>query len=184
MRTGEDFPRFLLTLKEIKEHKTNTLILDLRNNSGGDDSYGALLYSYLPSSSFHFFPWEGANKQIRPQKEWKFTGKIIFLINGLTFSTASNFAAIVQSNNRGLLIGEETGGSYYAGAAGETYITVLPNSDIRITFPKDRYDNPVKPIKENGHGVIPDYIVKPTLKNVINHEDVQLNYALKLAKKQ
>ncbi len=185
MRTGEDFQRFLATsFKEINEHKTKTLILDLRNNSGGDDAYGALLYSYLANRPFHFFPLESSTEEIRPQKEWNFTGKIIFMINGLTFSTASNFAAIAHSNVRGIFIGEETGGAYYGGAAGETFTTVLPNSDIRITIPKDRYDNPVKPIKEKGQGVLPDYTIKSTLKDVIAHEDAQLDYALKLAKKQ
>lgn len=184
MRTGEDFQRFLATaFKEINGHKTKTLILDIRNNSGGDDAYGALLYSYLADRPFHFFPLESSGEEILPQKEWNFTGKIIFINNGLTFSTASNFAAIAQSNDRGVFIGEETGGAYYGGAAGETFTAVLPNSDIRITIPKDRYDNPVKPVDEEGRGVIPDYMVKLKLNDVIAKEDVQLKYALKLAKK-
>jgi hypothetical protein len=184
MRTGEDFPGFLEnSFREIEDKKVKTLIIDLRNNSGGDDAYGALLYSYLVDRPFQFFPLQDTVSQLQLPGKWSYTGRVIFLINGLSFSTTSNFAAIAKSNDRGEFVGEETAGAYYGGSAGETYMTVLPNSHIRITIPKDPYDNPVKPIKNRDRGVIPNHVVKPTLREIIQNDDVQLNYAFELAGK-
>lgn len=183
MRTDEDFPEFLAaSFKEIRDRNVKTLILDLRNNSGGDDANGALLYSYLTDKPFRFFSLQDTVSPPQLPARCGFTGKVIFLINGLSFSTTSNFAAIAKSNGRGELVGDETGGAYYGGSAGETYVTVLPNSHIRVTIPKESYDNPVRPMEEKGNGVIPDYLVQPTLEEVIQHVDVQLNYAVDLAR--
>lgn len=183
MRTGEDFPGFLAaSFKELKTKKVEKLIIDLRNNPGGDDVYGSLLYSYLTDKPFQF-PI-GDKVQLQGPGEQNFQGEVIFIINGVSFSTASNFAAIAKSNERGVFVGEETAGAYYGGSAGETFSTVLPNSHIRITIPKERYDNPVKPVKATDRGVMPDHMVKPTLREVIQNEDVQLKFALELASKE
>ena len=112
--------------------------------------------------------------------EWNFNGKVIFIINGLSFSATSYFAGIARSNDRGVFVGEETGGAYYGGSSGEIYRTVLPNSNIRLNIPKDVYANPEKSIGAKDRGVIPDYIVIPSIRDIIKNRDVQLNYALEL----
>lgn len=53
---GDDFPKSLESaFKSLQERKTKTLIIDLRNNGGGHDQYGAMLVSYLMSSPFRYF---------------------------------------------------------------------------------------------------------------------------------
>ncbi|MDO7874377.1 S41 family peptidase [Hymenobacter sp. ASUV-10] len=41
--------------RQLRARGTKSLILDLRNNEGGNDSYGTLLYSYLASKPFRYY---------------------------------------------------------------------------------------------------------------------------------
>jgi C-terminal processing protease CtpA/Prc len=43
------------TFKTLREKGTETLIIDLRGNGGGDDMYGAMLVSYLTDKPFRYF---------------------------------------------------------------------------------------------------------------------------------
>lgn len=180
------------SFNEINSKKISNLIIDLRGNAGGEDGYGALLYSYLASEPFKYFSSIESTKskmQLKdnpllglqqPQKN-NFNGKVLFLINGLCFSTTADFCSIAKSNNRGKFIGEETGGGYYGNTSGSTLKVQLPNSKINITIPQLKYVNDVAKAKYKDRGIIPDYIILPTINEVIYHKDVQLDFALKLA---
>lgn len=53
---GATFPRRLReAFASITSMGVNTLIIDLRGNEGGTDSYGALLYSYLATAPFRYY---------------------------------------------------------------------------------------------------------------------------------
>ncbi|ULQ51749.1 S41 family peptidase [Flavihumibacter fluvii] len=190
----QDFRDFLATsFKEIISKRISNLIIDLRGNAGGADKYGALLYSYLTYKPFkYFYSIESTTSKIslkedsllgiqQPQNN-SFNGKVLFLINGLCFSTTADFCSIAKSNNRGKFIGEETGGGYYGNTSGQTTTTELPNSKISIKIPKFKYLNDVVKAKDNDRGIIPNYTILPTIDEVMLHKDVQLNFALKLAK--
>lgn len=190
----QTFKDFLDTsFKEINSKRISNLIIDLRGNAGGADEYGALLYSYLANKPFKYFSTiESTTSKIQlkenhllgiqqPQNN-SFTGKVSFLINGLCFSTTADFCSIAKSNNRGKFIGEETGGGYYGNTSGQITTTELPNSKITIKIPKFKYVNHVAKAKYKDRGIIPNYTILPTIDEVILHKDVQLNFALKLAK--
>lgn len=191
----QNFRAFLDTsFKEINSKKTNTLIIDLRGNGGGRDEYGALLYAYLANKPFKYFlTIESATGKIsseenqllgiqQPQKNC-FTGKLLCLINGLSFSTTADFCSIARSNNRARFVGEETGGGYYGNTSGSTTKLQLPNTKINIIIPQFKYVNDVTKTKYPDRGIIPDYTILPTIDEVILHKDVQLEFALKLANK-
>ncbi|NBA86537.1 hypothetical protein GVN16_12235 [Emticicia sp. CRIBPO] len=188
-----NFREFLETsFKEINTRKISTLIIDVRNNGGGADDYGALLYSYLTGKPFKYFASKSSVTSAvtlqenpllgfqQPQKN-NFTGNILFLINGVSFSTTADFCSIARSQNRGKFIGEETGGGYYGNTSGKSVTITLNNSQIEVTIPQFKYVNDVKKAKYKDRGTIPDYIVLPSIEDVILNKDVQLNYALKLA---
>lgn len=189
----QNFRDFLdASFKEINSRKANKLIIDLRRNAGGTDAYGALLYSYLTDKPFKYFSSiESTTTKIslqensllglqQPQNN-PFTGEVYFLISGLSFSTTADFCSIAKSNNRGKFIGEETGGGYYGNTSGETTKIELPNSKIEIIIPKFKYVNDVIKSNYKDRGVVPDYIINPTIEDVISHKDVQLNFVIKLA---
>ncbi|MBO0862660.1 MAG: hypothetical protein J2P21_30000 [Chloracidobacterium sp.] len=53
---GRDYPQWMEdTFKTLREKGTTVLILDLRDNGGGDDMYGAMLVSYLTDKPFRYF---------------------------------------------------------------------------------------------------------------------------------
>ncbi len=189
----QNFKDFLDTsFKEIRSKKISNLIIDLRGNAGGDDEYGASLYSYLANKPFKYFSTiESTKRKItlkensllgvqQPQNN-NFSGKVFFLINGLCFSTTADFCSIAKSNNRGKFIGEETGGGYYGNTSGQITTTELPNSKIVIKIPLFKYVNDVRKAKYPDRGIIPDYTITPTISDVVQHKDVELNFALKLA---
>lgn len=190
----QNFRDFLDTsFKEINSKRISNLIIDLRGNAGGSDEYGALLYAYLANKPFKYFSTiESTTSKIqlkenpllgilKPQNN-SFNGKVLFLINGLCFSTTADFCSIAKSNNRGKFIGEETGGGYYGNTSGQITTIELSNSKIIIKIPKFKYVNDVAKAKYPNRGIIPEYAIIPTISEVILHKDVQLNFALKVAK--
>ena len=53
--TGDDYPRWIEdTFRNLREKGTKTLIIDLRGNGGGEDSYGVMLVSYLTDKPFRY----------------------------------------------------------------------------------------------------------------------------------
>ncbi|MFL9484259.1 S41 family peptidase [Chitinophagaceae bacterium LWZ2-11] len=188
--THENFKAFMaLSFKELNEKNVSKLIVDIRDNKGGDDGNGALLYAYLTAEPFHYFESKASTTKkgesheldLQQPQENNFTGKVEFLISGKTFSSAADFAAIARSNKRGIFIGEETGGGYYGNTSGARATVILPNTHIRVNIPLDKYVNAVIKTKYKDRGTIPDYIIVPDIKDILENRDTQLNYALQVA---
>lgn len=187
------FNRFLQTsFTNIGRRQCSTLIIDLRNNGGGRDGNGAALFSHLTDKPFFYYAslesvqrkaLIGEHPQLRVQQPaaTSFPGRVYFLINGNSFSATAEFASVARSGKRGLFIGEETGGGYYGNTSGDDTLLVLPATKIRVDIPLIRYTMSVHPAEYPDRGIIPDYSVLPSFSDVINHKDVQLEYALKLA---
>ncbi|WP_247237411.1 S41 family peptidase [Telluribacter sp. SYSU D00476] len=54
--TQQDFPAFLKeTFRVIASKGIKNLVIDLRNNQGGSDEYGALLFAYLTGEPFRYY---------------------------------------------------------------------------------------------------------------------------------
>lgn len=104
------------------------------------------------------------------------------MINGRSFSTTAEFCSIAKSNKRGLFIGEETGGGYYGNNSGSSTIITLPNSGIKIFIPTTKYIMAVNKTEFPDRGIFPDYEIIPAMDDILNNNDVQLNFAFKLAR--
>jgi hypothetical protein len=191
-RTKENFENFLAeSFKELKDKKVTKLIIDLRENGGGEDTNGLLLYRYLTDKPFQYYSSLSSTKHIildhpnlvkQQPEENNFTGKVEFLISGKSFSGAAEFSSIARTNSRGVFIGEETAGAYYGNTSGSKFALVLPNTRIRINIPLTKYVMAVKKIRYKDRGVIPDFTIVPTMNDYLQHRDVQMDYALKLIK--
>jgi Peptidase family S41 len=191
----KDFKGFLdSSFKAINTKKITSLVIDLRNNGGGEDEYGSLLYSYLTDKSFRYYETlkttqrlldknEDPNLQIVLPSKNPYLGKVFFLTNGNSFSTTAEFCAIAKSNDRGVFIGEETGGGYYGNTSGTSTMLTLPHTKIKVEIPMLKYVMAVKPTKFKDRGIIPNYIVVPSINDILTDHDSQLEQALNLARK-
>ncbi|MGZ4001248.1 MAG: S41 family peptidase [Mucilaginibacter sp.] len=193
-RTKENFAKFLAaSFKELKDKKIAKLIIDLRENGGGEDTNGLLLYRYLADKPFQYYASLNSTKRVitdhpnlavqEPENN-NFTGKVEFLIGGKSFSGAAEFSSIARTNSRGVFIGEETAGGYYGNTSGSKIALILPNTKIRVNIPLTKYVMAVKKAKYKDRGIIPDYIIVPTINDYIHQKDVQMDFALKLANKE
>lgn len=122
------------------------------------------------------------NKNLKIQKPQKdhFSGNVYVLINGASFSVTAEFAAVSHFLKRATFIGEETGGAYYGNNSGTFVIVTLPNSKLNIGIPMIAYYTAVRGYPFKDRGVIPDYKVVPTAKNIISGEDPVLEFSMKL----
>lgn len=105
------------------------------------------------------------------------------LINGNTFSTAADVAAILHSKQRAIFIGEETGGGYYGNSSGYYITAILPATQFRVRIPLVGYETNVRNNVPVGRGVIPQYPVEPKIEAIISGRDSELNFTFDLIQK-
>jgi hypothetical protein len=61
---GLDYPDFLIqTFRTLQEKKTESLIIDVRDNGGGRDDYGEMLYAHLAAGPFQYYDRLQMNKE-------------------------------------------------------------------------------------------------------------------------
>lgn len=175
---------------EIIQSKTENLIIDLRNNQGGDVKNGVLLLSFLLNKPFKVVneynclksgkqsdckgPAQGLH---RPEKN-RFQGKLYVIVNGGSFSNSVIVASCLKINSSAIFVGSETGGNPNV-LAGYTKNYKLPNSKIRVEIPAKQF---VLTSLENndGRGLIPDYIVTENIEDYLQLTDKSLNFILSL----
>jgi hypothetical protein len=139
----------------------------------------------IPEKDGTFTVREKYNKTLAkqyPQKD-RFAGKVYFLVNGGSASSAGEFSAVAQSNRLGVFVGEETQGNYTGDNGGEFIPLILPQTRIFVNIPLLYYDNAVVPPAQVGRGAIPDYIVPINLKDLLSGTDTQLNFVYDLIRK-
>ena len=187
-----DYPAFLeKTFKRIKQDKVQKLIIDLRENGGGRDAYGVMLYSYLTKQAFRYYSYLEKDKKklsgkpglgIQRPAALPYSGAVWILTSGNTFSAAAEFCAVAYSNHRATFIGEETGGGYEGNHSGQMIQVELPSSKVRVWIPTIKYVMDVIPAKYPGHGIIPHLQVQPSPEEYLHHEDRVLKEALSEAR--
>lgn len=190
--------------KAIEKNKTENLILDLRNNQGGKSTYGAYLLSYLLDKPFAYVKeyfivrktqmnskdnrlkkrLVNSTRKTKPNKN-SFSGKVFLLINGGSFSNSGIISSILETLKRAVIIGDETGGNKSVLTSSfsiKTY-TTLPNT--KIVCDKPDYSTIIRDIDLNdGHGVFPTHKVIPTINDIINSNETELNFTLDLIRRK
>jgi len=138
---------------------TECLIIDLRQNGGGDPAEVALIASYL----FGTDPVHLNDLYWRPTNEthqwwtsaWvpgrRLTGKDVYILtSSRTFSAAEEFTYDLKNLKRATVIGETTGGGAHPGGPRRI------NDHFFVNVPSGRAINPVTKTDWEGKGVEPD----------------------------
>ncbi len=128
----------------------------------------------LASKEFKF------TREQKPSKK-SFNGTVYILTDGLCLSSCSDFVAIMQSNKKAKIIGEETGGGYQGNTSGLIPSEQL-NSGLIIDVPLLLYFNRVAKNKNLGRGTIPDIKLKPAF-DALNDDKIYLNKVIEIIKR-
>lgn len=110
-------------------------------------------------------------------KSNRFKGKLYVITNGGCFSATSLLSTNLQSSQRAMFIGEETGGANNGCVAGFLPSFSLPKSKLTIRFGLLLCKTPYK-TKVDGRGIFPDKEIIPTLQDRINGKDPELQWIL------
>ena len=195
------------SFEKINESGVENLIVDLRDNGGGADDYGIEFVTYLADSDFNYFDkievtehYASQSDRVKSEngfhywpdhpglKKWspnenRFEGNVYVLINGMSFSTTADVASVLFDNKWATFIGQETGGGAYGNTSGHSTSIRLPHSKIVVDLPYWMYFTALKNKYPKGRGVIPNYIITPSIKEFINNVDVEMEKALSLIRK-
>jgi hypothetical protein len=156
---------------------SNAVIFDLRKNNGGSPDMIKFILSYFFDKPTHLndLYWREGDRTEEFWTNEKVDGKrmsdvpIYVLTSSKTFSAGEEFTYNVQTQKRGVIIGEVTGGGANPGG------TFPAGNGFIIFIPTGRAINPITKTNWEGVGVKPD-IETPA--------DDALDKALKLAKEE
>jgi len=138
----------------ISSNQVDKVIIDLRNNGGGNSSIINPLLSYLKNSSFNQ------------------NGKLFVIIGNHTFSSALLNAISFKQNTNCLLVGEPTGGK--PNCYGEVRTFTLPNSGITAQYCVKYFTT----VNGNPESLFPDYNIDLTGQDYLNGRDPDLDFIL------
>lgn len=196
----DDFSDQLETIfSHIAQQQLNALIIDIRNNTGGNTDTATELARYIANKPFRLvssmteklnddnrglFGYKGQpgemhstelHDYVEPMKKSKlFDGDVVVLIGPATYSAAIVFAMTVQDNRFGLLAGQPTGG--FANQSAQGNLFNLPHSQLRA------YVATRLLVRPSGNpevtAVMPDLLVEDTLEDLQGAVDTALQRVL------
>ncbi|EAY27138.1 S41 family peptidase [Microscilla marina] len=231
---GQRFSRYLRrSFKKIHRHKIQNLVIDLRNNAGGEMLYANGLFAYLYGEPYMFLDrievatnkpldflkytnWDkidihdtkyleeqaqdstikkdGVNYVVKtnyydfleiqyPRRKRVFKGNVYVLMNRKSYSATCLFASLLYSTERATFIGEEAGGGAQ-GLNGGTFLDVtLPHTYLNLVVPLEKWVKIPQNYPHLNRGIIPHYVVQPSIMERVNKEDKVMEFTLqKIAK--
>ncbi len=175
--------------------KTDALVIDIRNNGGGDSGLGYRILSHLTDKPFKTSRWrtrsyrpsfrawgapedwhDGGAGERNPQGAKLYAKPVAVLTGPRTYSAAEDFAVAFDVMRRGKILGEATGGS-----TGQPLFFDLPGGGrARVCTKRDSYPDGREFV---GAGVQPHVAVAQTVADFRANRDSVLEAALAELKK-
>ncbi len=166
---------------KIKSNQIQHLIIDLRDNGGGDPYCASYLLQHIADKPFQYYKkgisaYEDLQQEILPHKN-KFSGKPILLINGRCFSSTGQFCALVKANDFGIFVGKETGATYRCNSTARPF--ELTNTGVTPYIATRTYEAAVSTLPKDK-GILPDYQPKSSISDLLKHKDVDMEFSIRL----
>lgn len=149
------------------------LIIDLRDNTGGNSLNGELICRYLIEQPQNACV---SHLTIKPKKN-HYTGNLYVLIGTETFSAAESFAIDLKESGNAVFVGTPT-----AGDTGNGPEMFQSENGIAFRIPTREPRLSQKGFPLEGEGVQPDYYVEQTVEDYLHGIDTQMEYVLSLIK--
>ncbi len=171
--------------------QTTALVIDLRNNTGGNSGYADYILQHLTKDPIPLRTWYSpmyiaafASWGIKQEKYCQeggwlspvdkpiYTQPVVLLVNGSTYSSPENFCADFRDIKRGTIIGTPSGGSTGNGVV----VSVIPGLlDAWICSKEDRYADGSPFV---GVGILPDIEVVENAQDYLEGRDLLLEKAV------
>ncbi len=184
-RSFQDIPKMELfadsMFRELHSQNISNLIIDIRNNGGGNSSVGDVLLRYISPEPFvqmdkaltritpftkklmgmkDGMPYFSISEvspssyiEPRTEDEGYYNGNVYLLISNKTFSSAGSFAWVFKECGMGKVLGEETGGMNVC--FGDVLGYKLPVSGLQCSISYKRFWQ-FRADENDIHGTIPD----------------------------
>ena len=169
----------------MKQQHIHSVILDLRDNSGGDPFCSSYLLAYLAKTPVPYYSesYVGYSELAKPipLAANHFEGNVYTLINGNCFSSTGHLCALMKYHHFGKFIGSETDGTYTCND--NSMMVSLNNTGIQLRIARNIFSVAVKGIPR-FRGISPDYPVENTLEDNIAGRDSAKSFALGLIKNE
>lgn len=192
---GQRFKREIASaFKQIKRDSVEHLILDLRDNQGGDVGNGIFLLAHLLDVRFKVIleyrkreglsvtrcggPHLGYHKPVSSP----FRGKLYVLLNGGSFSNSVIVASCLRENQRASFFGTESGGNPCI-LNGDAKSLTLPNTKTMVDIPTRQYVLTM-PWSNQGVGLIPENHMSEDPRHITEQKDTLLEKILNRMLKQ
>jgi carboxyl-terminal processing protease len=170
--------------------KADALVIDVRENGGGNSGVGNRVLACLTDRPFPVSPWDtrdyrptyrawgrretrfsAPGDSAQPNGKLLFTKPVIVLTSPRTFSAAEDFTASFHDMKRGRIVGEPTGGS-----TGQPLSFPLPGGGgARVCTRHCTFADGTEFV---GVGIPPDVAVSPTVADLRAGRDTVLEAAL------
>ena len=167
-------------LKALEDQGMEALIIDVRDNPGGDyDAVVAMADRVLPAGTIITTRnKEGIVREETSDEEHQVTVPMAVLINANTASASELFSGAIQDYHLGYIVGET---SYGKGVVQSIFRL---NDGSGMKFTTEKYYTPSGRCVD-GEGVIPDYAVEIPMEAyedgiITEEEDLQLQKAIEL----
>lgn len=170
--------------------KTDALIIDVRQNSGGSTHRGIEILSHLTDRNFtkatsvvrkydpaarrwgEPFTTGRYTGEIEPHGERKYSKPVVLLIGASTYSAAEDFTVAFRQAKRGVIMGVPT-----AGSTGQPYHFRIPGGGLAyVCTIRDYFNDGTEFI---GTGILPDITVRRSLDDLHNGKDTLLEAAIR-----
>lgn len=181
---GVTYDQFVEAMDDLEAQQMERLVIDLRNNPGGDlDVVTDILGRLLPEGVIvSIKDKQGRTQEYKSDGTHEFKKPLAVLVNGNSASASEIFAGAVQDYGTGVIVGETTFGK---GIVQQTY-DLKDGTMVKLTIaqyftPKGRYIH--------KKGIVPDVEITPrdgaeSLENGQDQRDVQLDKALEIVREK
>ncbi len=190
------------TFAQIQKDGIAALIVDVRDNTGGNTDTATYLSRYLANDKFRMIssikekinadnsgifnyrgdPGDIVEEQwddwLEPISDNSFSGEAYVLISPITYSSGIVFASTMKDHKFATLIGQETGGNANQTAQGNLFN--LPHSKLRAYITTRMLVRPSGSLAPGG--VKPHYVTEINETSLLNDNDPEVNKAIELIK--